>query len=69
MKLILKVKTLCSFQRYLIYTGWCILHCGQAKVEDRSQALVVPTELTRSMVICVFFIAEIDKVNNKLKGI
>ena len=40
--------------RYLIYTGWCIPHCGQAKIEAGSQALVVPTELTRSMIICVF---------------
>ena len=30
--------------RYLIYTRWCIPHCGQVKIEARSQALVVPTE-------------------------
>ena len=35
--------------RYLIYTGWCIPHCGQAKIEAGSQTLVVPTELIRSM--------------------
>ena len=51
--------------RYLIYTRWCIPHCGQAKIEAGSQALVVPTELTRSMIICVFCIAEMDKVDNK----
>ena len=51
--------------RYLIYTRWCIPHCGQAKIEARSQALVVPTELTRSIIICVFCIAEMDKVDNK----
>ena len=38
---------------------------GQAKIEARSQALVVPTELTRSVIICVFCIAEMDKVDNK----
>ena len=43
--------------------GWT--YCGQAKIEARSQALVVPTELTRSMIICVFCIAESDKVVNK----
>ena len=42
------------YQRYLIYTSWRIPHCGRAKIEARSQALVVPTELTRSMMICVF---------------
>ena len=26
--------------KYLIYTRWCITHCGQAKIEDGSQALV-----------------------------
>ena len=51
--------------RYLLYTRWCIPHCGQAKIEARSQALVVPTELTRSMIICVFCIAEMDQVDNK----
>ena len=51
--------------RYLIYTRWCILHCGQAKIEAVSHALVVPTELTCSMIICVFCIAEMDKVDNK----
>ena len=51
--------------RYLMYSKWCIPHRGQAKIEARSQALVVPTELTRSMIICVFCIAEIDKVDNK----
>ena len=35
------------------------------KIEARSQALVVPIELTRSMIICVFCIAETDKVDNK----
>ena len=52
----------CSDHRYLIYTRWCIAHRGQAKIEARSQALVVPTDLTRSMIICVFCIAEMDKV-------
>ena len=51
--------------RYLIYTRWRIPRCGQAKIEAGSQALVVPAELTRSMIICVFFIAEMDKVDNK----
>ena len=37
--------------RYLIYTRWRILNCGQAKIEAGSQVL----ELTRSMIICVFF--------------
>ena len=50
-----------------MYTRWCIPHCGQAKIEAGSEALVVPTELTRSMEICVFCIAEIDKVDNKSK--
>ena len=50
--------------RYLIYTTWCIPHCGQANIEAGSQALVAPTELTRSMIICVFYIAEMDKVDN-----
>ena len=40
-------------------------HCGQAKIEVGSQALVVPTELARNMIICVFLIAEMDKVDNK----
>ena len=53
------------YHRSLIYTRWRIPHCGQAKIEARSQAMVVPTELTRSMIICVFFIAEIDKVDYK----
>ena len=35
----------------------------KAKIEARSQALVVPTELTRNMIICVFCIAEMDKVD------
>ena len=35
------------------------------KIEAGSQALVVPTELTRSMTICVFCIAKMDKVDNK----
>ena len=51
--------------RYLAYTRWCIPHCGQAKIKGRSQALVVPTELTRSKIICIFCIAEMDKVDNK----
>ena len=51
--------------RYLIYTRWRIPHCGQAKIEAGSQALVVLTELTQSMIICVFFIAEMDQVDNK----
>ena len=55
----------CVYHRYLIYTRWCIPHCGQAKIEAGSQALVVPTELTRSMIICVFYVAEMDKVDNK----
>ena len=55
----------CSLHRYLIYTRWCIPLCGQAKIEARSQAPVVPTELTRSMIIWVFCIAEMDKVDNK----
>ena len=36
--------------RYLIYTRWSIPHCGQAKIEAKSQALVVLTELTQSVV-------------------
>ena len=52
-------------QRYLIYTKWCIPHCRQAKIEARSKALVVPTELTRSIIICVFCNAEMDKVDDK----
>ena len=36
------------------YTRWCMPHCGQAKIKARSQALVVRTELTRSMIIGVF---------------
>ena len=40
-------------------------NCGQAKIEAGSQALVVPTELTRSVIICVFCISEMDKVDNK----
>ena len=55
----------CWYHRYLMYTRWCIPHCGQAKIEAGSQALVVPTELTRSMIICVFCTAEMDKVDNK----
>ena len=55
----------CKIHRYLIYTRWCIPHCGEAKIKARLQALVVPTELTRSMIICVFCIAEMDKVENK----
>ena len=51
--------------RYLIYTRWCIPHCGQTKIEAGSQALVVPTEWTRIMTICVICIAEMDKVDNK----
>ena len=58
------VGTACS-HRYLTYTRWCIPHCGQAKIEAGSQALVVPTELTRGMIIWGFFTAEIDKVDNK----
>ena len=56
---------MCPAHRYLIYTRWCIPHCGQAKIEARSQALVVPTELTQSMIIYVFCTAEMDKVDNK----
>ena len=51
--------------RYLIYTRWCISHCGQAKIQAGPQALDVPTESTRSMIICLFCIAEKDKVDNK----
>ena len=51
--------------KYLIYTRWRIPHCGQAKIEAGSQALVVPTELTWSMTICVFCIAKMDKVDDK----
>ena len=40
-------------------------HCGQAQIEARSQALVGPRELTRSMIICVFCIAKMDKVVSK----
>ena len=53
------------YHRYLIYTRWRIPRCGQAKIEATSQALVIPAEFTRSMIICVFFIAEVDKVDNK----
>ena len=56
--------------RYLIYIRWCIPHFGLAKIEARShKALVVPTELTRSMIICVFCIAEMHKVDKQLKSI
>ena len=48
--------------KYLVCTRWRIPHCGQAKIEAGSQALVVPT---RSMIICVFCIAEMDQVGNK----
>ena len=51
--------------RYHMYTRQWIPHCGQAKIEAGSQALVVPTESTRSMIICVFCIAEMEKVDNK----
>ena len=51
--------------RYFIYTKWCIPHCWQAKIEVRSQALVVPTEVTWSMIVSVFCIAKMDKVDNK----
>ena len=54
-----------THHRYLIYTRSCIPHCGQAKIGAGSQALVVPTELTRRMIICVFCIAEMDKVDDK----
>ena len=57
--------TITFIHRYIIYTRWCIPHCGQANIEAGSQALVVPTEFTRSMIICVFCIAEMDKANNK----
>ena len=53
---------MCSIHRYLIYTRWCIPHCGQAKIEAELQALVVLTELTER---CVFCIAETDKVDIK----
>ena len=70
---IVVVGVMCPAHRYLIYTRWCIPHCGQAKIEARSQAkiearsqaLVVPMELTQSMIICVFCTAEMDKVDNK----
>ena len=62
-------KLFCLFctcdHRYLVYTRWRIPHCGQAKIEAGSQALVIPTELTRSMIICVFCIAKMDKFDNK----
>ena len=58
-----QARTGCAF--FAVYTRWCIPHCGQAKIEAGSQALVVPTELTRSVIICVFCIAEMDKVDNK----
>ena len=48
-----------------MYTRWCIAHSEQAKIEAGSQALVGPTELAQNMIICVFCIAEIDKVDNK----
>ena len=54
--------------RYLIYTRWGIPHRRQAKIEAGSQALVVPTELTRSiisMIIWVLYIAEMDKADNE----
>ena len=35
------------------------------EIEARSHALVVPTEWTRSMIICEFYIAEMDKIDNK----
>ena len=55
----------CLYHRYLIYTRWCIPHCAQGETEAGSQALVVPIEVTLSMIIRVFCIAEIDKVDNK----
>ena len=45
---------ICENHIYLVYTSWCIPHCGQAKIEARSQ--FVPTKLTRNMIICVFCI-------------
>ena len=52
---------------FTIYTSYTLDSASHAhtKIEARSQALVVATELTRSMIICVFFVAEIDKVDNK----
>ena len=55
----------CNHHRYLIYTRWCIPHCGQAKIEAGSQALVVPMGLTRSIIVSVFCIAKMDRVDNK----
>ena len=49
--------------RYLLYTRWCIPHCGQAKIDVRSQALVVPMEWTWTMIVSVFCIAKMDKVD------
>ena len=42
-----------SVHRYVIYTKWCFPCCGQAKIEAGSQALVVLTELTQSVVYFV----------------
>ena len=35
------------------------------EIKAGSQALVAPTELTPNIIICVFCIAEMDKVDNK----
>ena len=32
---------MCPDHRYLIYTRWCIPHCGQAKIEARSQLVII----------------------------
>ena len=55
----------CWYHRYLMDTRWCISLSGQAKIEAGSQSLVVPTELTRSMIICVFCKAKMEKLGNK----
>ena len=59
------ISALCFPPIDISYTLDGASHCGQANIEAGSQALVVPTELTRSMIICVFCIAEMDKVDNK----
>ena len=51
--------------RYLIYARWLHPTLWAGEIEARSQALVAPTELTGSMIICIFCIAEVDKVDNK----
>ena len=47
----------CVNHRYLIYTRWCIPHCGQAKIEARS----FNTQMEKSIVFSVGFFDEWDR--------